>query len=61
MATFKNLWANYPDDDPCDAKNDKGEKLFSNQCAIRLSHSMNKPGCCLAPFLQSENAGFTVG
>ena len=50
MATFKTLWANYPDDDPCDAKNDKGEKLFSNQCAIRLSHSMKKSGVSFSTF-----------
>lgn len=29
---------------PCDAKDQKGEKLFSNQCAIRLSYAMKKSG-----------------
>ncbi len=44
MVRFDSLWENYPDDDPCDAKNKDGEKLFGDQCAIRLSHAMKKSG-----------------
>ncbi len=44
MAIFESMWDNYSDDDPCDAKNSKGEKLFDNQCAIRLSYAMKKSG-----------------
>ena len=50
MITFKDLWDNYPDNDPCDAKDKKGEKLFSNQCAIRLSYSMKKSGVSFSTF-----------
>jgi hypothetical protein len=44
MSYFQSLLSNYPSNDPCDAKNDKGEVLFANQCAIRLSHAMKKTG-----------------
>ena len=44
MSFFKILWANYPDDDLCGAKNDKGENIFKNQCAIRLSACLTKSG-----------------
>ncbi len=44
MSYFKILWTNYPSDDPCDAKNEKEEVLFKNQCAIRLSYTMKKSG-----------------
>lgn len=44
MVKFKILWKNYPEDDPCDAKNKDGDKLFGNQCAIRLSAAMKKSG-----------------
>jgi len=50
MPTFESLWKNYPDDDPCDAKDKKGEKLFSNQCAIRLSYAMKKSGVSFHSF-----------
>lgn len=50
MVTFEQLWKHYPDEDPCDAKNGKGDKLFSNQCAIRLSHSMKACGISFASF-----------
>ena len=54
MATFKQLWDNYPDNDPCNAKNKQGEKLFSNQCAIRLSYSMKKSGISFASYPQKR-------
>lgn len=44
MPSFKTMWSNYPDKDPCDAKDDAGEKLFKNQCAIRTSHALKKSG-----------------
>jgi len=50
MVKFKTLWGNYPDNDPCDAKDQKGEKLFGNQCAIRLSYSMKKSGVTFNTF-----------
>ncbi len=50
MSFFSILWSNYPNDDPCDARNDNGEILFKNQCAIRLSHSLNKSGVSLGAF-----------
>ena len=50
MSLFKTLWSNYPKDDPCDAKNESGDILFKNQCAIRLSHSLNKSGVSLVSF-----------
>jgi len=54
MITFQQLWDNYPDNDPCDAKNKKGEKLFSNQCAIRLSYSMKKSGVLFTTYPQKR-------
>ncbi|MCF6363369.1 MAG: hypothetical protein L3J88_08510 [Gammaproteobacteria bacterium] len=44
MSYFLTLRSNYPWNDPCDAKNEKGELLFKNQCAIRLSYAMKKTG-----------------
>ena len=54
MATFKQLWSNYPDNDPCNAKDKKGGKLFGNQCAIRLSYSMKKSGISFITFPQKR-------
>ena len=54
MSLFKQLWDNYPDDDPCDAKNKEGNKEFSNQCAIRLSYSMKKAGISFSSFPQKR-------
>ncbi len=50
MSFFAILRANYPKDDPCNARNDKGEPLFKNQCAIRVSYAMKKSGISLASF-----------
>jgi hypothetical protein len=54
MLKFENLWKNYPDEDPCDAKDEKGKVLFSNQCAIRLSHAMKKSGVSFDSFPQKR-------
>ena len=50
MIRFEDLWANYPDEDPCDAKDEKGDKLFKNQCAIRVSYAMKKSGVNFTSF-----------
>lgn len=50
MSFFDALWSNYPDEDPCDARDDSGGPLFRNQCAIRLSQALNKSGVSLAAF-----------
>jgi hypothetical protein len=50
MSFFAILRSNYPSDNPCNARDDKGELLFKNQCAIRLSHAMKKSGISLASF-----------
>lgn len=50
MSFFKILWSNYPSDDPCDAKDENGDVLFKNQCAIRLSYCLNKSGVPLSAF-----------
>ena len=44
MVKFEQLWKNYPEEDPCDAKNKDGNLLFGNQCAIRVSHAMKYSG-----------------
>ena len=44
MSQFKLLWKNYPNKDPCDVKKENGDKLFSNQCAIRVGHAIKKTG-----------------
>lgn len=44
MSLFKKLWSNYPSSDPCDAKDNNGNILFKNQCAIRMSCAMKKSG-----------------
>lgn len=41
---FSDLWSAYKKGNPCDAKNEKGEILFSNQCAIRVSYALKKIG-----------------
>lgn len=41
---FSDLWDAYPSSDPCDAKDKDGNKLFSNQCAIRVSYALKKSG-----------------
>ena len=50
MSFYAILRSNYPSDDPCDARNDKGDLLFKNQCAIRLGYAMKKSGISLAGF-----------
>lgn len=50
MSFFKILWSNYPTDDPCGAKDESGAILFKNQCAIRLSYTLNKSGAPLNSF-----------
>ena len=50
MSSFQILWSNFPSDDPCDAKNEKGKVLFKNQCAIRLSYAMKKSSFSFASF-----------
>ena len=50
MVNFQQLWDNYPSNDPCDAKDEKGAPLFSNQCAIRLSYAMKKSGISMESF-----------
>lgn len=32
MVKFEQLWKNYPDEDPCDAKDEKGGKLYKSMC-----------------------------
>lgn len=49
MASFKNIWDRYPNSDPCDAM-DHGKKLYSSQCAIRLSHALDAAGVDLSSF-----------
>ena len=44
MPTFQTILSHYPSSDPCDAKDPKGQTLFRNQCAIRLSHALKKSG-----------------
>lgn len=41
---FSDLWSAYKKGSPCDAKDDKGDPLFSNQCAIRVSYALKKLG-----------------
>lgn len=50
MSFFQLLKTNYPSNDPCDARNEKGELLFKNQCAIRVSHAMKKSGVSFVSF-----------
>lgn len=50
MPKFKTIWSNYPTSDPCDAKNERGEVLFPNQCAIRVSAALKKSGVSFATF-----------
>jgi Type VI secretion system (T6SS), amidase effector protein 4 len=47
---FQVVQNNYPKLDPCDAKDAKGQLLFQNQCAIRLSYALKKSGVSLASF-----------
>jgi len=54
MSYFQMLWKSYPSNDPCDAKNENGEILFKNQCAIRLGYALKKSGVSLASFPQSR-------
>ena len=61
MATFKQLWENYPDNDPCDAKDKKGKKLFSDQCAIRLSYTMKKSGISFSSYPQKRKCWVHAG
>ena len=50
MSFFAILRSNYPSSFPCDAKNDKEELLFKNQCAIKLSYAMKKSGVSFDSF-----------
>ena len=61
MIKFEDLWKNYPDEDPCDAKDKKGNKLFSNQCAIRVSYAMKKSGVDFTTFPQKRKCWIHPG
>lgn len=61
MIKFEYLWKNYPDEDPCDAKDKKGNKLFSNQCAIRVSYTMKKSGVDFTTFPQKRKCWIHPG
>lgn len=50
MSFFSILRSNYPSDAPCDARNEKGDLLFKNQCAIRVSYAMRKSGVSFASY-----------
>ena len=50
MSSFQTILSNYPSSDPCDAKDTKGQLLFRNQCAIRLSHALKKSGVNFSSF-----------
>lgn len=54
MSFFVTLRANYPKDDPCDARNKNGEPLFKNQCAIRVGYALKKSGISLAGFPEAR-------
>ncbi|WP_425251631.1 type VI secretion system amidase effector protein Tae4 [Janthinobacterium sp. NFX145] len=41
---FSALWSAYEKGNPCNAKDAKGDILFANQCAIRVSHALKKVG-----------------
>lgn len=41
---FGELWSAYVKGTICDAKDANGKSLFSNQCAIRVSHALKKCG-----------------
>ncbi len=41
---FSELWSAYKKGSPCEAKDAKGDLLFSNQCAIRVSYALKKVG-----------------
>ena len=41
---FSDLWNAYPSSAPCNAKGEDGKKLFSNQCAIKVSCALKKVG-----------------
>ena len=44
IVSFSALWAAYPSTDPCNAEDANGDKLFKNQCAIRVSHALKGAG-----------------
>ena len=47
---FQLVRSNYPSSDPCDAKDEHGNLLFKNQCAIRLSFALRKSGVSFGSF-----------
>jgi hypothetical protein len=69
VSIFQSVWSSYPASDPCDAKDAKGQMLFKNQCAIRMSHALKGAGvqgnCMSEPNLvikarpQSDMPAFT--
>ena len=54
MTFFNRVLSNYPKVDPCNAKDNKGEKLFKNQCAIRISCALKKSGLSFGSFPKSR-------
>lgn len=61
MSFFHILRSNYPSDDPCDARNEKGKILFKNQCAIRLGYAMKKSGISLTSFASGRKCWIHKG
>lgn len=46
--TFSTLWDNYPDDPPCVDAN--GDKIYDDQCAIKLGTALAKSGVSFDKF-----------
>lgn len=61
MSFFQVMWSNYPAKDPCDARDAKGELLFRNQCAIRLSYAMKKSGIRFSSFPSKRKCWIHTG
>jgi hypothetical protein len=55
---FTDLWSSYPNSDPCEAKDEQGNKKFKNQCAIRLSYALKKAGVTFKSYPSKRKCWF---
>lgn len=65
---FETIWQNYPDGHPCiDPKTRKPPKGYSDQCAMRVGHALEKSGVSFASFngkrcpCSSKHSGMVAG
>ena len=55
---FEVLWSNFPSGSPCDGKNERGDLVFSDQCAIRVGAALKVSGVTFKSYPKNGKCWF---